>query len=688
MGSEKQNGFSIMSAASSPTLVKFRTSSDTGAANVATGVALDWLESEPGDAFRLPESFGIIAIAYNELFVALIETDDSLVDVMRKFMFFWACLAAPPFLMLGVYWIVVALGSVDQDHFLAVLIAGCVSVVAGVTCIGTYCVVRASRLASDVGLHGFVLAGMLVAVALVITVPKFPVNIGMLALAQCAVLGRSDFMVTHLVLIAVIFFVATYNAIYINASPRYTLLTLPSPYVGPPAENLALSLIAFGVVLMMSRMLYVHYDQYMRLVTASRATTDVGLVLADRLRRWDVPAVERALAARELLSEPPLLAGGQQAVPQAPLQRPANYLGAHFANILSTIRDFAAYVPRDIVSSLAAGASSSGEAKAAVSRPLIGDRDVAVLVLELAHTETICELAVADVALLLGRYHDVVYRIVAAHGGTVISTRAAAVVCVWGAPRRCVGMAARACRAALHVIAEAEATVGRMFDAEGCSLLLRAGVHCGAAPVGVTATADRACFFVHGAVPETATALARLARRVGRSAVVASEAALRMAEAQCGRGAAFVALHIASTRSRASDPPQAAHLLVGSPADVFAAKPATVGGGDDDGAAWAVRPDAPALAKIGISSAGAQHVGRACLAQAAVDSGDFVAAERHLAAALAALRAEPDHALVALLASRGVNVAELQFLHKRCSMERSSPRPVASSVAVVDLADE
>lgn len=159
-----------------------------------------------------------------------------------------------------------------------------------------------------------------------------------------------------------------------------------------------------------------------------------------------------------------------------------------FNRMVSGLRWFEAYVPRQLVSRLMRAEGDAG----------IGQREAVLTVMfcDIVGFTSVSEsMPPAEVTDFLNRHFEMVSRCIEAEGGTLDKYIGDAAMAFWGAPEKMPDHAARACRAALRMLAESEA---RMAAGERPPIRIKIAIHTGPLIVGNIGARNRMNYTVIG----------------------------------------------------------------------------------------------------------------------------------------------------------------------------------------------
>ncbi|MEO1090644.1 MAG: adenylate/guanylate cyclase domain-containing protein [Pseudomonadota bacterium] len=184
------------------------------------------------------------------------------------------------------------------------------------------------------------------------------------------------------------------------------------------------------------------------------------------------------------------------------------------------LRTFALYVPKALVQQLI----ESG----VTPRPGGERRDVTLLFMDLENfTPMSSRLSPEEVMTRMTSYFEGATRTLLDHEATVDKYIGDAVMAFWNAPNPSVDHVARACRAALAVIATVGPETDRWAETGGPPLRTRIGLHCGEAIVGNVGSSDRMNYTALGATVNFAARLEKLNRQLGTTILVSAEVVAR-----------------------------------------------------------------------------------------------------------------------------------------------------------------
>jgi adenylate cyclase len=182
------------------------------------------------------------------------------------------------------------------------------------------------------------------------------------------------------------------------------------------------------------------------------------------------------------------------------------------------------YVPDPVASLLATGRDLDG-----------GEREVSVLFVDLRSFTTYSETHAIDTVLaIVNRYTEAASGIIRRHRGTVLEFLGDGMMAVFGAPEREAHHARSAVRCALEIVAAVRGL--RLGDPGSAPIEVSVGITTGVAFVGNVRASDRYIYTAIGDVPNLASRLEGLTRKLGAS--VAIDGATRS-----GAGEAAVAFH-------------------------------------------------------------------------------------------------------------------------------------------------
>jgi adenylate cyclase len=280
-----------------------------------------------------------------------------------------------------------------------------------------------------------------------------------------------------------------------SATVPWTVLTVvPRQELLGHAERQAQRAIAFGAL-------------------ASVLALLLGVALSRGLSRG-VTALERELLRTARLD---LTDEGDPALGDSPIRELAE-MGRATLQMKQGLRAFSRYVPHQLVRQVLA---SGREARLGAER-----RELTVLFSDIAGFTTVVESTPPDVVLAaLGAYLDGMNEAIALHRGTVCQYLGDGIMAFWGAPEPMADHAARACRGALAMQANAQRLVSEAGDNGHPSLPTRIGLDTGEVMVGNIGASDRFNYGILGDTVNTAARLESLNKQYGTRIVVGARTA-------------------------------------------------------------------------------------------------------------------------------------------------------------------
>lgn len=180
-----------------------------------------------------------------------------------------------------------------------------------------------------------------------------------------------------------------------------------------------------------------------------------------------------------------------------------------FNTMLSGLRSFETYVPRNLVTRLI---RQEGE-----PRVRSRERELTILFTDVVGFTPMCEgMTASEVADFLNEHFALLGACVEAEGGTVDKFIGDALMAFWGAPDKQKGRAQRACRAALAMARAVERDNARRASEGLPPIRVRVGIHTGPVVVGNIGWPGRINYTIVGDTVNTAQRLEVLGKRMDR----------------------------------------------------------------------------------------------------------------------------------------------------------------------------
>ncbi|WP_029059635.1 adenylate/guanylate cyclase domain-containing protein [Stappia stellulata] len=230
----------------------------------------------------------------------------------------------------------------------------------------------------------------------------------------------------------------------------------------------------------------------------SRPVQELGEA-AERIGRFEL---EREIAAGSIIREIDVL--------QRAMERMRHSLSM-----------FSLYAPKALVRQLVASDTP----------PALGGerRDVTVFFMDLENfTAMSSHLEPEEVMLRMSQYFERVTEILHAHGATIDKYIGDAVMAFWNAPMTSKDHPAKACAAALAVIAETSAMTSAWTGTGAPAVRTRIGIHSGQAIIGNVGSSDRMNYTALGSTVNLASRLEGLNRDLGTSILVSADVVERV----------------------------------------------------------------------------------------------------------------------------------------------------------------
>jgi len=165
-------------------------------------------------------------------------------------------------------------------------------------------------------------------------------------------------------------------------------------------------------------------------------------------------------------------------------------LSGSFSRMVGSLRSFGTYVPRQLVSHLAANGGQQLDSR---------ECDVAVLFTDVVGFTALSDgMAPTDVAAFLNEHLTILGGVVEEHDGTIDKYIGDSLMAFWGAPDEIDNPSLKACEAALGIAAALERyNAGRKKEGKP-PVRIRIGIHCGKALVGNIGAPGRVDYTVVG----------------------------------------------------------------------------------------------------------------------------------------------------------------------------------------------
>jgi adenylate cyclase len=182
---------------------------------------------------------------------------------------------------------------------------------------------------------------------------------------------------------------------------------------------------------------------------------------------------------------------------------------------------FSLYAPKTLVRQLVASATP----------PVLGGerREVTVCFMDLENfTAMSSHLEPEEVMLRMSQYFERVTQILQAHGATIDKYIGDSVMAFWNAPMNTPDHPAKACAAALEIIAETSAMTSGWTGDGAPVVRTRIGIHCGQAIIGNVGSSDRMNYTALGNTVNLASRLEGLNRDLKTSILVSADLKARV----------------------------------------------------------------------------------------------------------------------------------------------------------------
>jgi len=260
------------------------------------------------------------------------------------------------------------------------------------------------------------------------------------------------------------------------------------------------------------------------LTRASQRTIAVSVLIA----LCSIPLIW--LVSRSLSRPLQVLADGTRRIREFDLEKPFPHesvvdeiykLEGALDQMRTSLQTFGRYVPKALVRRMIE--------RQEVPEPGGEKRDVTVLFMDLENfTAMSSHLAPEEVMRRMSRYFEIVTQTLLDHDATIDKYIGDAVMAFWNAPNTVDDHAAKACEAALAVIAASKAETDSWNDEGILPVRTRIGLHAGEAIVGNVGSSDRLNYTALGDTVNLASRLEGLNRALKSSILISEDLALRI----------------------------------------------------------------------------------------------------------------------------------------------------------------
>ncbi|WP_269582740.1 adenylate/guanylate cyclase domain-containing protein [Roseibium sp. Sym1] len=260
------------------------------------------------------------------------------------------------------------------------------------------------------------------------------------------------------------------------------------------------------------------------LTQASRRTIGVSMLIA----LGSVPLIW--LVSRSLSRPLQVLADGTRRIREFDLDQPFPHesvvdeiykLEGALDQMRTSLQTFGRYVPKALVRRMIE--------RQEVPEPGGVKRDITVLFMDLENfTAMSSHLEPEEVMRRMSRYFEIVTQTLLDHDATIDKYIGDAVMAFWNAPNRVEDHAAKACEAALAVIAASKAETDSWQDGDIPPVRTRIGLHTGEAIVGNVGSSDRLNYTALGDTVNLASRLEGVNRELKTSILVSENLAARV----------------------------------------------------------------------------------------------------------------------------------------------------------------
>ncbi len=208
-------------------------------------------------------------------------------------------------------------------------------------------------------------------------------------------------------------------------------------------------------------------------------------------------------------------------IPSGSVIREVDLLQRAMERMRRSLSMFSLYAPKTLVRQLVASETP----------PVLGGerREVTVCFMDLENfTAMSSHLEPEEVMLRMSQYFERATQILQAHGATIDKYIGDSVMAFWNAPMATRDHPAKACAAALEIIAETSALTSGWVDAGDKRVRTRIGIHCGQAIIGNVGSSDRMNYTALGNTVNLASRLEGLNRDLGTSILVSADMKARL----------------------------------------------------------------------------------------------------------------------------------------------------------------
>jgi adenylate cyclase len=211
----------------------------------------------------------------------------------------------------------------------------------------------------------------------------------------------------------------------------------------------------------------------------------------------------------------------EQTIASGSIIREIDVLQRAMERMRRSLSMFSLYAPKTLVRQLVASETP----------PVLGGerREVTVCFMDLENfTAMSSHLEPEEVMLRMSQYFERATQILQAHGATIDKYIGDSVMAFWNAPMATEDHPAKACAAALEIIAETSALTSGWVAAGDKRVRTRIGVHCGQAIIGNVGSSDRMNYTALGNTVNLASRLEGLNRDLGTSILVSADMKARL----------------------------------------------------------------------------------------------------------------------------------------------------------------